>query len=170
MQQPACTEAVEMQQHAPRDGGPAAADPGMFCRHPLHQDSAPQLRALPPSLCLADTGTAGNSSCVQGSEQQQDGSPHEVAAPLLSREEEHMLVEAEALKAEGNRLYGEGRYGEAARKYEEAIEAGGFEGTGSLLDSCMFTFQMSMQFISYRMYSFGRPVDLQASGLHSLTT
>jgi hypothetical protein len=48
----------------------------------------------------------------------------QVEEALSPEQEAEMLAKAEALKAEGNELYGKEQYEEAADKYEAALQAG----------------------------------------------
>lgn len=85
-------------------------------------------------------GVAGGASEDQGAHAEDDavqaagelGEGEEEQPPVLSEEElleqQEKLQAAEALKQEGNQLYGQGRFAEAAEKYTQAIDAG--EGSG----------------------------------------
>ena len=72
---------------------------------------------------LGPHGTAG----ATGHDPEASNSP--APALVLSDEDsKRMLARADELKAEGNALYGEGKYAEAAAKYNEAISAGKWYG------------------------------------------
>jgi hypothetical protein len=61
----------------------------------------------------------------QGAQSQGEGQlSRPEAEPLSEAVQTEMLEASEALKAEGNQLYAEQKYQEAANKYGDAIEAG----------------------------------------------
>lgn len=81
-------------------------------------------------------GMAGGASEGQGAHAEDDavqaageaGEGEEEQPPVLSdeelREQQEKLQAADALKQEGNQLYGQGKFAEAAEKYTQAIDAG----------------------------------------------
>ena len=77
-----------------------------------------------------EQGAHAEDDAVQEAGELGDG--EEEQPPVLSeeelREQQEKLQAADALKQEGNQLYGQGRFAEAAEKYMQAIDAG--EGSG----------------------------------------
>lgn len=105
----AASEAAEVAEHvqdAPHDG------------HPSADDSADPPSRTPLNGQELQTGEE------QQRQQQEEGQEGVVQQQLQQEQQEALLKRADELKVEGNGLYGQGKFEEAAAKYNEAIATG----------------------------------------------
>lgn len=103
-------EAPASSAREPQPGGDATTQPEQSVQNPSQGQTEPH-------ACDDQVRQAGSTS-EQGIASQQE------AVPVLTEEEEKIMLEkAEALKQEGNTLYGQAKYNEAVEKYADAVDA-----------------------------------------------
>lgn len=114
-----------------------APEAGSSTREPTASATAPTSEQQPSVAAAHDrdapqeptTAEASSKEDTAGpnptSDPEQDESLQEPIEAFTDEEREAMLAKADALKQEGNTLYGQGAYDEAIDKYSDALEAGG---------------------------------------------